>query len=127
MAEAAAARKLASIVAIDVAGYSRRTEADEEAAIRAVSALKAKVIAEMIPDASAAGAISADALSVHWHALEEKVVRDLILSGTRADGRDYVVKLRGHEVLDERRSIAEVGARDGSTFLVTNRRRRPVR
>jgi len=30
-------------------------------------------------------------------------------------------------VLDERRSVAEVGARDGSIFLLTHRRRRPVR
>ena len=43
MAEVGSARKLASIVAIDVAGYSRRTEADEEASIRAVAALKALV------------------------------------------------------------------------------------
>jgi class 3 adenylate cyclase/TolB-like protein len=42
-AETAQARKLASIVAIDVAGYSRRTEADEEAAIKAVAALKGQV------------------------------------------------------------------------------------
>ena len=54
-------------------------------------------------------------------------VAALAVLDPRADARDYVVKLRGHEVLDERRSIAEVGARDGSTFLVTNRRRRPVR
>ena len=33
MADDASTRKLASIVAIDVAGYSRRTEADEDAAI----------------------------------------------------------------------------------------------
>jgi class 3 adenylate cyclase/TolB-like protein/tetratricopeptide (TPR) repeat protein len=43
MAETTQARKLASIVAIDVAGYSRRTEADEEAAVKAVAALKASV------------------------------------------------------------------------------------
>jgi class 3 adenylate cyclase/TolB-like protein len=43
MAEVGSARKLASIVAIDVAGYSRRTEADEEAAIQAVATLKVSV------------------------------------------------------------------------------------
>jgi adenylate cyclase len=43
MTESAALRKLASIVAIDVAGYSRRTETDEEAAVRAVAELKARV------------------------------------------------------------------------------------
>ena len=43
MAEGASPRKLASIVAIDVAGYSRRTEADEEAAVKAIAALHEKV------------------------------------------------------------------------------------
>ncbi len=45
----------------------------------------------------------------------------------RAALDDYVVKLRGFEVLDEGASLAEAGAIDGSIFLVTNRRRRPVR
>lgn len=40
---------------------------------------------------------------------------------------DYVVKLRGWEVLGEQGSVAESGARDGSTYLMTYRRRRPVR
>jgi hypothetical protein len=40
---------------------------------------------------------------------------------------DYVVKLRGFEVLDESESLEAVGAKDGSTFLVSFRRRRPVR
>jgi hypothetical protein len=40
---------------------------------------------------------------------------------------DFVVKLRGAEVLDENASLAEVGATDGSTVLLMRRRRRPVR
>ena len=40
---------------------------------------------------------------------------------------DYVMKLRGWEVLDENASIADVGALSGSTFLLTYARRRPVR
>lgn len=40
---------------------------------------------------------------------------------------DYVMKLNGFEVLDERASLTEAGALDGSTFLLTYRRRRPVR
>ena len=40
---------------------------------------------------------------------------------------DFVMKLRGWDVLGESSSIAESGARDGSTFLLTYRRRRPVR
>jgi hypothetical protein len=45
----------------------------------------------------------------------------------RADEVNYVMKLRGIEVLDESRSLAEAGATDGSIFLLTSRRRRPVR
>jgi hypothetical protein len=40
---------------------------------------------------------------------------------------DFVLKLRGWEVLDEQASIAKTGAVDGSIFLLTHRRRRPVR
>jgi hypothetical protein len=40
---------------------------------------------------------------------------------------EFVTKLNGFEVLDESVSVAEAGARDGSTFLLTGRRRRPVR
>jgi hypothetical protein len=39
----------------------------------------------------------------------------------------YVVKLRGFEVLDENVTISEAGARDGSIFLILDRRRRPIR
>lgn len=40
---------------------------------------------------------------------------------------DFVIKLRGNEIFDESVSVADAGARDGSTFLLTHRRRRPVR
>jgi hypothetical protein len=40
---------------------------------------------------------------------------------------DYVVKLRGWEVLGEQGSVAESGALDGSTYLIALRRRRAVR
>ena len=43
------------------------------------------------------------------------------------DASDYVIKLRGFEVLDEGVTLAAAGARDGSIFLLTHRRRRPVR
>ena len=39
----------------------------------------------------------------------------------------YVMKLRGWEILDERATLTDVGAVSGSTFLLTSRRRRPVR
>jgi hypothetical protein len=45
----------------------------------------------------------------------------------RADQRHYVMKLRGFEMLDEQLSLADAGAIDGSIFLLTHRRRRPVR
>ena len=47
--------------------------------------------------------------------------------GSELHDDDYVMKLNGWEVLDESASLAAAGAVDGSIFLVTNRRRRPVR
>lgn len=44
-----------------------------------------------------------------------------------ADHRAYVLKLRGWEVLDEHESLARLGVVNGSIFLLTHRRRRPVR
>ncbi|HEY5410634.1 MAG TPA: adenylate/guanylate cyclase domain-containing protein, partial [Caulobacteraceae bacterium] len=43
MSDGAVSKKLASIVAIDVAGYSRSTETDEDAAIKAVAALRERI------------------------------------------------------------------------------------
>ena len=40
---------------------------------------------------------------------------------------EFVMKLRGHEVRDEGATVTAAGARDGSTFLLTYRHRRPVR
>ena len=40
---------------------------------------------------------------------------------------DFVVKLRGWEILDEGASLADAGVIDGSILLLTFRRRRPVR
>jgi len=40
---------------------------------------------------------------------------------------DFVVKLRGWEILDEAVSLADAGVIDGSIFLLTHRRRRAVR
>ena len=55
--------------------------------------------------------------------------RDALAAFSLADApmSDYVVKLRGWEVLGEQGSVAESGARDGSTYLITLRRRRAVR
>jgi hypothetical protein len=40
---------------------------------------------------------------------------------------DYVLKLQGVAVLNEHASVADTGARDGSIYLLSHRRRRPVR
>ncbi len=55
----------------------------------AVSALHQRVQAEMIPDPEAEGALSPLALGDAWHRLEARIVRDLILGGTRSDGRGH--------------------------------------
>jgi hypothetical protein len=40
---------------------------------------------------------------------------------------EFVMKLRGWEVLDEGASLTDAGAVNGSIFLLAHRRRRPVR
>jgi hypothetical protein len=40
---------------------------------------------------------------------------------------EFVVKLRGWEILDEMVSLVDAGVIDGSILLMTYRRRRPVR
>jgi hypothetical protein len=40
---------------------------------------------------------------------------------------EFVVKVRGFEILNESVGLAESGIRDGSTLLLTWRRRRPVK
>ncbi len=66
----------------------------------AVAALKQRVQNELIPDPAAEGAITLHAFGSAWHRLEEKVVRDLILSGTRPDGRDSKTIRAIHCVVD---------------------------
>jgi hypothetical protein len=44
-----------------------------------------------------------------------------------ADHRRWMMKLRGAEIVAESQTLADVDARTGSTFLLTHRRRRPVR
>lgn len=40
---------------------------------------------------------------------------------------EFVVKVRGFEILNETVGLAESGIRDGSTLLLSRRRRRPVK
>ena len=62
--------------------------AGKQTRAEAVAAVKEKAVAEFIPDPDADDAIDPDHFGNVWHDLEGIVVRDLILSGTRADGRD---------------------------------------
>ncbi len=54
----------------------------------AVRALKDRAREEIIPDPDVPGAITPERFKSAWHDLEEELVRDLILAGTRPDGRD---------------------------------------
>ena len=65
---------------------AKKTEG-KQARAEAVSALKEVVKGESIPDPAAEGAVTSEQFRSAWHDLEEKVIRDLILSGTRPDGR----------------------------------------
>jgi hypothetical protein len=48
-------------------------------------------------------------------------------TGRRPKADDYEVKFRGALVTDERRTLADLGARDGAPLIVLPARRRPVR
>jgi polyribonucleotide nucleotidyltransferase len=50
--------------------------------------LNERAMKDVIPNPDAEGAVCPKRFATVWHELEEKVVRDLILSGTRPDGRD---------------------------------------
>jgi uncharacterized protein DUF2604 len=58
-------------------------------------------------------------------AVKTQALAALVPDGEPVDA--FVVKLNGFEVLDENVSVAESGASNGSTFLLSYRRRRPVR
>lgn len=69
----------------------RRAKQTEGKAARAeaVSAVKERAFAELIPEPTATGAIAPERFATVWHDLTQKAVRDLILTGTRPDGRDH--------------------------------------
>lgn len=54
----------------------------------AVTVLRDRVQGEVIPEPDADNAIPVGEFRKAWHDLEERVIRDLILAGTRSDGRD---------------------------------------
>ena len=51
-------------------------------------------------------------------------MRELAPDVARID--EYVVKLHGFEILDETAPLSSTAASNGSIFLITDRRRRPV-
>ena len=51
----------------------------------------------------------------------------LLMPGETSNLDGFVMKLAGWEVLDETVSLSVAGAKQGSIFLLTSRRRRPVR
>lgn len=57
--------------------------------------------------------------------LKERALEVLMPDAEHPD--EFVVKLAGWEVLDENATLAGAGATNGSIFLITSRRRRPVR
>jgi hypothetical protein len=56
--------------------------------------------------------------------VKERALETLVPGASQAE---WVTKLRGFEVLDETASLSSAGVVNGSTLLVTSRRRRPVR
>ena len=58
-----------------------------------------------------------------------KSLKQLALKELYPDVRhddEFMVKLHGWEILDENAPISSTAARNGSIFLITDRRRRPV-
>ena|SRR5437762_5548173 len=71
-----------------------------------------------------------DAVRVDADPMESvKSLKELALKALCPDVRnadEYVVKLHGFEILDESAPISSTAAKNGSIFLITDRRRRPV-
>ena len=72
----------------DALAEAKRAEG-KLARAEACAALKERSLAEMIPDPQAVDAIEAGRFDSAWRDLESRVVRDQILSGRRADGREH--------------------------------------
>ncbi len=73
--------------------YDRYRDAKQtdgkQARADAVRELKEQAKAEFIPDPKADDAVTSEAFSSAWHDMEQEVIRELILAGTRPDGRDH--------------------------------------
>jgi len=66
---------------------AKQTEG-KQARADAVAAVRQRAQKAVIPDPVAEDAVDVSAFSSAWHDLEQRVIRDLILAGTRPDGRD---------------------------------------
>jgi hypothetical protein len=84
-------------------------------------ALHLRVQVAELWDALRVDAAPSDSVDAVKHAALAKFYPD----GISAD--EFVVKVRGFEILNESRGLAESGIRDGSTLLLSRRRRRPVK
>jgi hypothetical protein len=62
--------------------------------------------------------------STSVRSLKQLALRELYPDAQKED--EYVVKLHGFEILDEDAPISATAAKNGSIFLITDRRRRPV-
>jgi len=62
--------------------------------------------------------------SASVRSLKQLALKELYPDANKED--EYVVKLHGWEILDEDAPISSTPAREGSIFLITDRRRRPV-
>ena len=71
----------------DALRAARQTEG-KLARAEVVAALQQQAIAELIPDPNAENAVKPEAFASAWEALQTRVIRDQILTGTRSDGRD---------------------------------------
>jgi hypothetical protein len=72
-------------------------------------------------DALRVDAAPSDTVDAVKRAALEKFFPDGVSPG------EFVVKVRGFEILNESLGLAESGIRDGSTLLLSWRRRRPVK
>jgi polyribonucleotide nucleotidyltransferase len=67
---------------------AKRTDG-KQARAEAVTAVKTQATQDLTAAADPANPLDEEQFAVQWHALEREVVRELILSGTRPDGRDH--------------------------------------
>ena len=61
----------------------------KQARAEAADAVKKQALSAIIPDPAAPGALTVAGFNNAWSRFKERVIRDLILSGRRPDGRDY--------------------------------------